>query len=318
VNRSTAVSLQYVGNITYHQPVQNNSVNTFNGGGAAGFPELSTTDAPNNNFGAVTEVQSLARSNYNGMVASVTHQSKSLTLQFNYAWSHALDEISNGGFNGFGNNSVNPDNPFDVRSNYGNADYDTRNYVSASYVYTMPRFWGPNVLTGGWEIAGTVFHNSGFPFSIVDTGTATSLVNYGGPLYAQQTAPLTNNHCGGANNSLFGAANPCSFVGDYTAATNFAQSRRNQIYGPSYTDTDLSALKNFNIPHLQSGKLQLGAQFFNLFNHPNFAQPGNDVATPSTLGLVSNTVNTPTSILGSFLGGDASPRLIQLKGSFIF
>ena len=317
-NRSTAASLQYVGNITYHQPVQNNSVNTFNGGGAAGFPELSTTDAPNNNFGAVTEVQSIARSNYNGMVASVTHQSKSLTLQFNYAWSHALDEISNGGFNGFGGNSVYPDNPSDVRSNYGNADYDTRNYISASYVYSMPRFWGPNVLTGGWEFAGTVFHNSGFPFSIVDTGTATSLVNYGGPLFAQQTARLSNNHCGGANNSLFGAANPCSFVNDYTTATNFAQSRRNQIFGPSYTDTDLSILKNFNIPHLESGKLVLGAQFFNLFNHPNFAQPGNDVATPSTLGLVSDTVNTPTSILGSFLGGDASPRLIQLKGSFVF
>src|SRR6185437_4974192 len=158
-NRSTAFSLQYVGNVTYHQPVLNNSVNTFNGGGAAGFPELSATDAPNNNFGAVTEVRSIARSNYNGMVASVTHQSKSLMLQFNYAWSHALDEISNGGFNAFNavTATVSQDNPFDLRSNYGNADYDTRNYVSASYVYTMPRFWGPNVLTGGWEVSGTVF-----------------------------------------------------------------------------------------------------------------------------------------------------------------
>jgi hypothetical protein len=329
VNRSTALSLQYVGNITYHQPVLNNSVNTFNGGGAAGFPELSTTDAPNNNFGAVTEVQSIARSNYNGMVASVTHQSKSLTLQFNYAYSHALDEISNGGFNGFGANSTYPDSPFDVRANYGNADYDTRNYISASYVYSLPHFGGPNVLTGGWEFSGTVFHNSGFPFSIVDSSTATSLVNYGGPLYAKQIAPLSGNHCGGANNSLFGAANPCSFAADYGSSdttssvplnppTNFAQSRRNQIFGPSYTDTDLSILKNFNIPHLESGKLVLGAQFFNLFNHPNFAQPGNDVSSQSTLGLVSGTVNTPTSILGSFLGGDASPRLIQLKGSFVF
>jgi len=318
VNASTALSLQYVGNFTYHQPVLNNSVNTFNAGGAAGFPELSTTDAPNNNFGAVTEVQSIARSNYNGVVASVTHQAKNLTVQFNYAYSHALDEISNGGFNPFGLNSTSPDNPFNIRSNYGNADYDTRNYVSASYVYTMPRFWGPNVLFGGWEISGTVFHNSGFPFSVVDTGTATNLVNYGGPLYAKQTAPLSGNHCGGANNSVFGAAHPCSFTSDYTTATDFAQSRRNQIFGPSYTDTDMAVLKNFNMPHWESGKLILGVQIFNLFNHPNFGQPGNDVATPSTLGLVSSTVNTPTSILGSFLGGDASPRLIQLKGEFSF
>ncbi|MGO8721102.1 MAG: carboxypeptidase regulatory-like domain-containing protein [Acidobacteriaceae bacterium] len=318
VNRATALSLQYVGNFSYHQPVLNNSVNTFNGGSAPGFPELSTTDAPNDNFGAVTEVSSIARSNYNGMVASVTHRSGDLTLQFNYAYSHALDEISNGGFDPFSANSQSPDNPFDLRSDYGNADYDTRNYISASYVYSLRHYWGPNVLTGGWQVSGTFFHNSGFPFSVVDTGTATSLVNYGGPLYAEQTAPLSGNHCGGANNSLFGAAHPCSFAGDYTTATNFAQSRRNQIYGPSYTDTDMAVLKSFNMPHWESGKLIIGAQFFNLFNHPNFGQPGNDVATPSTLGLVSSTVNTPTSILGSFLGGDASPRLIQLKASFVF
>jgi hypothetical protein len=57
--------------------------------------------------------------------------------------------------------------------------------------------------------------------------------------------------------------------------------------------------------------------FFNLFNHPNFDQPGADIASP-TFGTITSTVNTPTSILGSFLGGDASPRQIQLKGSLTF
>jgi hypothetical protein len=62
----------------------------------------------------------------------------------------------------------------------------------------------------------------------------------------------------------------------------------------------------------------MGAQFFNIFNHPNFGQPGNDVQTGATFGKISGTVNTPTSILGSFLGGDASPRLIQLTAKFDF
>jgi hypothetical protein len=64
-------------------------------------------------------------------------------------------------------------------------------------------------------------------------------------------------------------------------------------------------------------KLRVGAQFFNLFNHPNFAQPANDVSS-GTLGTITSAVSTPTSILGSFLGGCASPRLIQLMAKFNF
>jgi hypothetical protein len=76
--------------------------------------------------------------------------------------------------------------------------------------------------------------------------------------------------------------------------------------------------KGFKVPGLEGGSLKLGAQFFNMFNHPNFAQPYNDVEAPATLGQLHNLQTTPTSILGSFLGGDASPRLIQLKASFVF
>ena len=62
----------------------------------------------------------------------------------------------------------------------------------------------------------------------------------------------------------------------------------------------------------------MGFQFFNLFNHPNFQIPlADDTYGPSN-GIIYTTANTPTSILGAFLGGDASPRLIQLKASFNF
>jgi hypothetical protein len=54
-----------------------------------------------------------------------------------------------------------------------------------------------------------------------------------------------------------------------------------------------------------------------LFNHPNFDQPVGDISNPN-FGSIISTVNTPTSILGSFLGGDASPRLIQFKGTLTF
>jgi hypothetical protein len=54
-----------------------------------------------------------------------------------------------------------------------------------------------------------------------------------------------------------------------------------------------------------------------VLNHPNFDQPINNVADPQ-FGQILNTVSPPTSIYGSFLGADASPRLIQLRASITF
>jgi hypothetical protein len=319
-------TIMYVGNHSYHMPELNNSVNAFNGGGLTGFAEVPT--APENpNFGVVTEVSSSSSGNFNGVVFSENHRARDLTLTVNYQYSHALDEISNGGFNPFSGNSNSPDDPYDIRKSYGNADYDTRHYVSGSYIYSLPHYRGPKVLVDNWQLAGTVFHSTGLPFSVLDTGTSAGLDNYGGPLYAKQIAPLGgNNHCGGT-----AAANgtPCGFVNDFApyiaatattpavqSATDFGQSRRNQMFGPNYTDSDFSLSKGFAMPGWDSGKLKVGAQFFNLFNHPNFGQPLNSVA--GSPGIIESTVNPPTSILGSFLGGNASPRLIQLNAKFDF
>jgi hypothetical protein len=56
---------------------------------------------------------------------------------------------------------------------------------------------------------------------------------------------------------------------------------------------------------------------FNILNHPNFDQPNSDLASPQ-FGLITSTVNTPTSILGGFVGADAAPRQIQIKANLTF
>lgn len=76
-------------------------------------------------------------------------------------------------------------------------------------------------------------------------------------------------------------------------------------------------MKNTKIPRWERGQFGLGLQFFNLFNHPNFSIPINNATSP-LFGTIQSMVNPPTSILGSFLGGDASPRLIQLKAQLTF
>lgn len=95
------------------------------------------------------------------------------------------------------------------------------------------------------------------------------------------------------------------------------QGLRNAYRGPNYFDTDFSFTKKTKIPHWERGEFQLGLQFFNLFNHFNFNLPIGDIANPQ-FGTIQSGVNPPTSILGSFLGGDAAPRLIQVKAQLVF
>jgi len=322
LTKTAALSVSYVGNHGYHEPVSNDNINAY---GFTGLPDT----APNAAFGQATELSSGASSNFNGLVTSFVNRSKWLTLQVNYQYSHALDEISNGGISAFGGNAIAPNNPYDIHQNYGNADYDIRHYISGSYVLTVPYFGGPHALSDGWQISGTVFHSTGLPYSIIDSSTPA---NYGGgSLFADQLASGFSNHCGGAAHAgINGGNSPCAFAasGNSTAgfayfdyASGFNVQRRNQFTGSGYTDTDLTLTKGFGIPHWEGASLRLGAQFFNVLNHPNFAQPVNDVEAGSGqggFGTINGTVNTPTSILGSFLGGDASPRLIQLKASFNF
>jgi hypothetical protein len=282
----------------------------------------------------VNEVLSNAVSNYNGVTASVIHRSKSLLLQANYTWSHAMDEISNGGILGFnaGQSQIEPTDPQNLAFNYGNADYDVRQNFTASYVYSLPYWRGPHVLADGWQFTGTVFHHTGFPFTVTYSGVTNTIANYPSTftqIFAKQIRNVHN--CGSSaiiNVNTGVGANPCGIIdtANYDTPTAFGQQERNQTIAPAYTDTDFAVLKSFAIPKLESAKFIVGAQFFNLFNHPNFASPTSDVSrdpttgllTNSTAGLITATVNTPTSILGSGLGGDASPRLIQIKGSFEF
>jgi hypothetical protein len=82
-------------------------------------------------------------------------------------------------------------------------------------------------------------------------------------------------------------------------------------------DTDLTVLKNFHLPITEASNFGIGLQFFSLLNHPNFDLPDYDIASP-TFATILSTISVPTSIGGSFLGGDASPRMIQLKGTLTF
>ncbi len=334
---NTFLSVNYVGNHGIFEPVTNPGVNgfwplgaTLQDGSQNPFPTgvvgLPTVQ-PDTRFGTVTTVGTGAVSNYNGLTTSLRHNfTHGLRFQANYTWSHALDEISNGGilpFNAGTNASILfPVNPTNLRANYGNADYDIRQYFSMNYVWDdMFRHMfhgGPNVIFGGWTLSGTIFDRSGLPFTVIDGATSGTLASngYGSTIFANIVGPTTNGSCG--KSSTGDSAVPCLNASGFNSPTAsvIVNQARNQFRGPGFFDTDLSFMKYTKLA--EHANLGIGFQFFNLFNHPSFDQPVGNISNTSTFGTVVRTVNVPTSILGSALGGDASPRLIQLKAEFKF
>jgi hypothetical protein len=339
IGNSTSVSVNYVGNHGIHETGFFNNVNGYCPAATCpnGFINLPAIQ-PDPRFGTVSQIQTSAVSNYNGLSFTAQHRfSHGLQLQVNYTYSHALDEISNGGFNQFitGNGAsgrvgsvLNPINDNNIRQyNYGNADYDTRHYLSANYVYELPK--GPTPALKGWQLSGTLFARSGLPYTVVDGGASGTLgqFGYGSAVYANVSATSSCNSpssttsapCLSKSNfpDFASAAALGVGVGSAQLISGTQNQRRNQFVGPRYFDTDMTIMKYTQIPRWETAKLGIGAQFFNLFNHPNFESPVNDINS-GNFGNVLDTVDTPTSILGSFLGGDASPRLIQLTVKFNF
>jgi len=330
IGNSTAITLNYVGNHGIHQTAFFNGVNGYCPAAVCtnGWPGLGTT-LPDPRFATVSEVNTAGSSYFNGLNVSFQHRfSRGLQAQVNYLWGHATDMVSNGGFNGFSGVSVlNPADDQNFRLyNYGNADYDTRHSINANYVYELPK--GPTEFLKGWQLSGTVFWRTGFPYTATNSAVTGVLAttNFGGPVFANYDGPINRPVCRGPGpgSSLDGGPVPCINTSDFpdfgSAGNQLAEGtegRRSQFYGPHYFDTDMTIMKYTRIPHWETAKFGVGAQFFNLFNHPNFYQPVGNINSGG-FGDVFSTVNPPTSILGSFLGGDASTRLIQLTAKFSF
>jgi hypothetical protein len=321
--QNVILSVNYVGNRGVHEAIANNGLNAYCSACASNFTAFPSS-APDPRFFSVTQYQSPGESRYNGLVISARKTlSEHFQFNFNYTYSHSLDDVSNGGLLGFNGNTLSPIDPFNIRAyNYGSSDYDVRHYISASYVLDdivrgAGFHRGPNSVFGGWTVSGTIFHRTGFPFSVTDS--VNNLVG-GGTAFAYSTTPGRPN-CGAS--AVYTNNTPCLTLSEFSPVVDatsglmlgFGNQSRNQYRGPGYFNTDLNILKSFRIR--EGMKVAVGAQMFNLFNHPNFAPPVSNIESPY-FGQVTNTVNVPTSILGSFLGGDASPRLVQLHGEFTF
>ncbi|MGB8541403.1 MAG: carboxypeptidase regulatory-like domain-containing protein [Candidatus Acidiferrales bacterium] len=342
---AASVRAQYVGTRALNQPylTQVNGYQTVCPGCFAPFPYLQPTDS---RFGAVTQFSTGASSHYNGLQLTATKRlSHGLQAQINYTFSKCMDEVSNGGFLQFAAGAVLSPLPGELARNYGPCDYDIRHNLTAEYVYELPLKTRSRTLgyaLNGWQISGTAFWHSGIPFSVLSTpysANGNGIVQGGGPQFASVVpgVPLYD------HNSIPGVTqpgtiqwlNPDAFVstvdpstgacngGNSVQTCQFGSLGRNSLRGPQFVWSDFYLTKWF--PLTERVKLRFEAQFFNLFNHPNFGLPSMVLAgipgKPSTqtgFGALTYTTSPPTGLLGVGLGGDSTPRMIAFQARVEF
>lgn len=95
----------------------------------------------------------------------------------------------------------------------------------------------------------------------------------------------------------------------------FPTQHRNGFRGPGFFDSDFNINKNFKITEKLT--FGFGANFYNVFNHPNFANPDSNLAD-SNFGMITQTTAPPTGPYGSFFTGLPSGRIIQFQGKLVF
>ncbi len=217
------------------------------------------------NYGGINQLNSIGTSNYNALQSTLRLRAwHGLTSQFVYTWAHALDEIT--AYRG-----VIPRDSTNLKAEYGNGDFDTRHNFSATFTWDIPgSSHGPKILTHGWQVNSLMTFHGGQPIDGVRTGFDQIANPFAGISHSFNKSGVT-------------WINPNSFA---PGATFLGNLRRNQIFGPGFSDVDLSVFKN--IPITERVKAQFRIEMFNTFNRINLAS-GIGATGPGS-GVIADTI----------------------------
>ncbi|MBZ5613837.1 MAG: carboxypeptidase regulatory-like domain-containing protein [Acidobacteriia bacterium] len=242
------------------------------------------------------------KSSYNSAQVNFRHTSTRSQVLLGYTYSKALDNAS-----GYGE-QMNPVNPSLSR---GLAAFDTRHNFVVSYTYVLPidRLGGPKRLTNGWSISGVTTLATGLPITLVETDDHSLLgTAFGGPIVQSvdtpdQIGPLHIMDPRKTSNHLYfdTTAFQTSTIGVEGNA------RRRFFSGPGINNWNMAFHKDTALT--ERVNLQFRADFFNFFNHAQFATPLGLCGGPPT-----SVVNCSTSgNFGQVTSTSLLPRTGQLS-----
>jgi hypothetical protein len=243
-----------------------------------------------------------AISDYNALQLSVNRRfSSGLTVLANYTYSKSMDDCS---LDLTTTSGCEYQDAYTPRATYAPSQFDQTHRVVISGVYDLPFGVGRAHMTqggvtdgilGGWTVSEAFSANTGFPFSVFASGTAVD-PGISGTEFANITGTPTL-----SNPTIAEWFNTAAFTNPYTPSSTttpvFGDTGRDIIRGPGFWDMDFSVAKQFRLPIGAGDRthLQFRADFFNVFNHANFAQPNNTIGSAATGTITALAYSNPNN-----------------------
>jgi hypothetical protein len=293
---NTTVTISYVGTKADHLLTSVDYSGPQLGTGIKFFSSQNLTTVSDNLFEGT--------SHYNGLQTSLNRRLvNGLQVTAAYTWSHNTDDAASP--YAAANQApvtITAAGP-QLRLNRGNADDDQRQSATFSALIEVPygrgRMYGAHIgkgldyLVGGWQFSPFISMGSGTPFDLVANADSDGVVVR--PDLVGNAAPGLRKTYTAVNPGEYVYLNSAAFVappknssGLYTRVGNV---HRNEFYGPGYNTTGLSVFKD--IPIAGRVTSQIRAQSYNIFNHPQFANPfdnfnGNQINVENSSGIYVN------------------------------
>jgi outer membrane receptor protein involved in Fe transport len=362
---STAVELRYLGTRSRRLPVQIQinagvpvplTIPTFfstpTAAQLAGLTPLSALQAQQRRrladvgfTGNITSYKPVGNSWYDAGSISLTRRfSRGLGGTIAYTFSKTLDDSTNEVFSS-AVNPRRPQDPFNVRDEWGLSVFDVPHRLAVSFNYELPFFQGGDAnragrfLLGGWNLAGIFQAQSGQPFtpqSIVDSNL--NLDSFAGDRTILNVSGVEGT--GSGVTALNAAGQPVALGSGATVAyvainpnAQYIQAGpgarptagRNTLRSNGFNRTDLTALKNFTFGD-ERYTLQVGAEAVNVFNQRirtigNYATilGTNNVTTAAGLSATDFAfANVASPFFNNYALGNFAGRNLQLRAKFLF
>lgn len=250
-------------------------------------------------FRVINTLSDIASSNYNSLQVSAQRSAANVTFRASYTFSKSLDDASGAG--GFHGGPV--EDSRNLQRDYGRSDFDIRHRFTVSYAWRIPSPTGVpgwlHAITSSWQLNGITTLQTGGPINITLPSD-----NSGTGEFRDRPNLVGNPHV--PFNPLGPFLNPAAFAQPLPGT--YGNLGRNAFSGPGLNDFDMSFVKSQQVFH--EWTLRLRAEFFNIWNHPNFANPS------TTFGSNFRLTSTPDSFNPYF--GNGSPRNIQLVAELEF
>ena len=269
-------------------------------------------DFTNSQWSAIDVFSGGANSTYNALQTTVRLRRLHGVSGFStYTWGKSLDGASDGIDFNFATAAF-PQNSDNLKAEKGPSTFDTRHRWTTAVNYEVPEMhFVPHVLGFGWQLNSIITVQSGRPIGIITSNDTSGTFNFHQrPNVVPGVDPILPHW-----SPTTGYLNPLAFA--QPADGTFGDLGRNQIFGPGFWDYDFSVSKNFPLRDRLS--LQFRAEFFNIFNHPNFALPSNSIvpginadgSVNNSAGPAGTISQTPDVAQGNPGLGGGGPRVMQ-------